>query len=188
MSACMLNLQCSCLENPRDGGAWWAAIYGVAQSQTWLTWLSSSSSMLNCFSQSVQSLSRVRLFATPWIAAYQASLSITNSRSSINSRPLSQWCHPTISSSVVPFSSCPQSLPASGSFPKSQLFAWGGQTTGVSALASVLPKNTQGWSPLEWTGPFYQMSFNAYIDILIVIFFFILACWCYGLFYFLILN
>ena len=69
-----------------------------------------------------------------------------------DSRPSSQWCHPAISSSVVPFSSCSQSLPASGSFPMSQLFAWGGQSTGVSALASVLPKNTQGWSPLEWTG------------------------------------
>ena len=69
-----------------------------------------------------------------------------------NSRPSSRWCHPAISSSVVPFSSCPQSLPASGSFPMSQLFAWRGQSTGVSALASLLPKNTQGWSPLEWTG------------------------------------
>ena len=69
----------------------------------------------------------------------------------LNSRPLSQWCHPAISPSVVPFSSCPQSLPASESFPMSQLFAWGGQSTGVSALASFLPKNTQGWSPLEWT-------------------------------------
>ena len=68
------------------------------------------------------------------------------------SRPSSQLCHPAISSSVVPFSSCPQSLPASGSFPMSQLFTWGGQSTGVSALASFLPKNTQGWSPLEWTG------------------------------------
>ena len=69
-----------------------------------------------------------------------------------NSCPLSQWCHPTLSSSVVPFSSCPQSLPASGSFPVGQLFTWGGQSIGVSALASVLPKNTQDWSPLEWTG------------------------------------
>ena len=69
-----------------------------------------------------------------------------------DSHPLSQWYHPAISSSVVPFSSCPQSLPASGSFPMSQLFAWGGQSTGVSALASFLPKNTQGWSPSEWTG------------------------------------
>ena len=69
-----------------------------------------------------------------------------------NSCPSSQWCHPAISSSVVPFSSCLQSLPASGSFPMSQLFAWGGQSTGVSALVSFLPKNIQGWSPLEWTG------------------------------------
>ena len=69
-----------------------------------------------------------------------------------NSCPSSQWCHPAISSSVISFSSCPQSLPASGSFPISQLFTWGGQSTGVSALASFLPKNTQGWSPLEWTG------------------------------------
>ena len=65
---------------------------------------------------------------------------------------LSRWCHPTISSSVVPFSSCPQSLPASESFPMSQLFTSGGQSIGVSALASVLPKNTQDWSALEWAG------------------------------------
>ena len=69
-----------------------------------------------------------------------------------NSCPSSWWCHPAISSSVVPFSSCPQSLPASESFPMSQLFAWGGQSTGVLALASVLPMNTQDSSPLEWTG------------------------------------
>ena len=65
-----------------------------------------------------------------------------------NSRLSSQWCHPAISFSVIPFSTCPQSLPASGSFPMSQLFAWGGQSIGVSALVSVLPKNTQDWSPL----------------------------------------
>ena len=69
-----------------------------------------------------------------------------------NSCPSSRWCHPAISSSVAPFSSCPQSLPASKSFPMSQLFAWSGQSTGVSALASFLPKNIQDWSPLEWTG------------------------------------
>ena len=68
-----------------------------------------------------------------------------------DSRPSSQWCHPTISSSVIPFCSCPQSLPASESFPMSQLFRWGGQSIGVSASASVLPKNTQDWS-LGWTG------------------------------------
>ena len=87
---------------------------------------------------SVQSLSRVWLFATPWTAACQASLSITNSRSSLRLTSI-EWCHPAISSSVVPFSSCPQFLPASESFPMSQLFAWGGQSTRVSALASVLP-------------------------------------------------
>ena len=101
---------------------------------------------------SVQSLSRVRLFATPWIAARQASLSITSSGVHSDSHPSSPWCHPAISSSVVPFSSCPQSLPASESFPVSQLFAQGGQSSGVSALASFLPKKSQGWSPTEWTG------------------------------------
>ena len=69
-----------------------------------------------------------------------------------HSFPSSQWCHPAISSSVIPFSSCPQSLPASGSFPMSQLFAWGGQSIGVSASSTVLPVNTQDWSPLGWTG------------------------------------
>ena len=69
-----------------------------------------------------------------------------------NSHPSSWWCHTAISSSVVPFSSCPQIHPASECFPMSQHFAWGGQSTRVSALASFLPKNTQGWSPLEWTG------------------------------------
>ena len=69
-----------------------------------------------------------------------------------NSCPLSQWCHPTISSSVIPFSSCPRSFPESGSFPMSQLFASGGQSIGVSASTSVFPMNTQDWSPLGWTG------------------------------------
>ena len=101
---------------------------------------------------SVQSLSCVRLFVTPWITAHQASLSITNS-----------WSLPKLMSieSVMPSShlifccpllTCPQSLPASGSFPMSQLFAWGGQSIGVSASISVLPMNTQDWSPLGWTG------------------------------------
>ena len=69
-----------------------------------------------------------------------------------NSHPSSWWCHPAILSSVVPFSSCPQSLPATGSFPMSQLFASGGQSIGASALAPFLPKKSQGWSPSEWTG------------------------------------
>ena len=101
---------------------------------------------------SFQLLSHVQLFAIPWIAACQASLSITNPGIYSNSRPLSRWCHPTISSSVIPFSSRFQSFPPSGSFQMSQIFAAGGQSIGVSALASVLPKNTQDSSLLEWTG------------------------------------
>ena len=106
-----------------------------------------------CVSQfsSVQSLSHVWLFVTPWIAARPPFPSPTLGVYP-NSCPSSQWCHPAISSSAVSFSSCPQSLPASGSFPVSQLFTWGGQSIGVSASASVLPMNTQDWSPLGWTG------------------------------------
>ena len=101
---------------------------------------------------SVQSLSHVRLFATPQTAARQASLSITNTDIHSNPWPSSRWCHPAISSSVVPFSSCPQSFPASRSFQMSQLFASSGQSIGVSASASVLPMNVQDWSPLGWAG------------------------------------
>ena len=100
----------------------------------------------------VQSLSHVQLFANPWIAAHQASLSITNSQSLPNSCPSSRWCHPTISSSVVPFSSHLQSLPASGSFPVSQFFVSDDQSPRLSASASVLPKDIQDWFPLGWTG------------------------------------
>ena len=98
----------------------------------------------------VQSLNHVWLFATPWTAAHQASPSITNFRACSNSCPWSQWCYLTISSSVLPFS-CIQSFPASGSFPMSQFFTSGGQSTGVSALASVLPMSIQNWFPLELT-------------------------------------
>ena len=90
---------------------------------------------------SVQSLSHVWLFATPWTTACQASLSITNSQSYSNSCPSSWWCHPTISSSVIPFSFHHQSFPASGSLPMSQFFSSGGQSIGVSASASVLHYN-----------------------------------------------
>ena len=82
-----------------------------------------------------------------------------------DSRPSSLWCHPAISSSVFPFFSCPQSLPASESFPVSQLFAWGGQSTGASASASFLPKKSQGWSPSEWTGWISLQSKGLYIAI-----------------------
>ena len=111
----------------------------------------SRSNFLKRFS-SVYLLSLVQLFVTPWTAACHASLSITNSRCPPNPCPLCRWCHPTISSSVVPFSSCPQSFPASGSFQMSQLSASGSQSIGVSASASVLPMNVQNWFPLGWTG------------------------------------
>ena len=110
---------------------------------------------LHCQFSSVQSLSCVWLFATPWTAACQSSLSITNSRSLLKLMSVElvmPSTHPTISSSVVPFSSCLQSSPASGSFPISQFFASDGQSIGVSASTSVLPMNIQDWSPLGWTG------------------------------------
>ena len=103
---------------------------------------------------SVQLLNRVRLFAHESHESQHARPPCPSPTPRVhpNSCLSSQWCHPAISSSVIPFSSCPQSLPASRSFPMSQLFAWGGQSTGVSALASVLPMNTEDWSPLGWTG------------------------------------
>ena len=101
---------------------------------------------------SVESLSRVWLFETPWIAAPRPPCPSPTPGVYSNSCLSSQWCHPAISSSVIPFSSCPQSLPVPGSLPMSQLFPSGGQSTGVSASASVLPVNTQDWSPLGWTG------------------------------------
>jgi len=100
---------------------------------------------------SVQSLSRVWLFATPWITEHQASLSITNSRSSLKLTSIESVMPSSHLILCRPLLLLPQSLPASESFPMSQLFAWGGQSTGVSAFASFLPKNTQDWSS-EWTG------------------------------------
>ena len=100
---------------------------------------------------SVQSLSRVRLFATPWTTARQACLCITAPGTYSNSCPLSWWCHPTILPSVIPFSSRHQSFPASGSFPMNQFFESGDQSIGASALASVLPMNIQDWFPWGWT-------------------------------------
>ena len=101
---------------------------------------------------SVQSLSRVQLFATPWMQHSRPPYPSPTPGVHSNSCPLGRWCHPAISSSVVPFSSCPQSLPASGSFPMSQFFASGSQSIGVSASTSVLSVNTQDWFPLGWTG------------------------------------
>ena len=128
-----------------DRGVWWAMVHRIEKSQTWLRWLQFSS---------VQSLSHVWLFATPWTWARQASLSITNCRSP--PKPMS--IESVMPSSVVSFSSCPQPLPASGSYQMSQLFTSGGQSTGVSALASFLPKKSQGWSRSEWTGWIFLQS------------------------------
>ena len=100
---------------------------------------------------SVQSPRRVQLFATPWIAARQAALSITNSRSSLRLTPIESVMPSSHLILCRPLLLLPQSLPASGSFQMSQLFAWGGQRIGVSASTSVLPMNTQDWSPLGWT-------------------------------------
>ena len=102
---------------------------------------------------SVWCLIRVWIFVTPWTEARQASLSTPTPGVYSNSCPLSWWCHPTISSSVVPFSSYLQSFPASESFPMSQFFTSGGQSIGVSALASVsFSRSIQDWYPLGWTG------------------------------------
>ena len=114
-----------------------------------LLWPAQSLGKILLFS-SVQLLSHVRLFATPWTAACQASCPSPTPRVHPNPCPSSWWHHPTILSSVMPF--CPQSFPTSGSFQMSQLFASGGQSIGVSASTSVLPMNNQDWSPLGWTG------------------------------------
>ena len=192
-------LQCPCLENPLDRGAWWAAIYGVTQSRTGLKWLSSSSSRwewANCCVTDGQHMCRyIEAFSfpgdptgpgkglgyySPWPSClihlpqcFSVQFSSSVMSDSLqphglqharlacpslspevcsNSCPLSQWCHPTISSSVVPFSSCLQSFPVSGSFPVSHFFPSGGQSVGVSASASVLPMNIQDWFPLGLTG------------------------------------
>ena len=100
----------------------------------------------------VQSFSPVQLFATPWTVAHQASYPSSTPKACSNSIPSSWWCYPTISSSVIPFSSCLQSFPASGSFPVSQFITSGDQSIGASALASVLPMNIQDWFPLGLTG------------------------------------
>ena len=132
---------------PVDREDWWATVHRVTKSWTQLNNETHSIApilkhQVVTFS-SVQFLSRVWLFEIPWIATPGVHP---------NPCPLTQWYHPTISSSVIPFSSCPQSFPASGSFPMSQLFTSGGQSIRASAWASVLPMNTQDWSPLEWTG------------------------------------
>ena len=115
------------------------------------TYIVAVCSTLFSFISSVQSLSCVQLFATPWQHT-RSPHPIPTPKACSNWCPSSRWCHPTISSSVVPFSSLLQSFPASGSFQMSQLFASGGQSIGVSVSTSVLPMNIQDWFPLGWTG------------------------------------
>ena len=123
-------LQYSCLENSTEKGAWRASVHGVAECRK----------QLSNWTHTVQ-----------FSSVAQSCPTLCDPGVHPNPRPLTRWCHPTISSSVVPFSSCPQSFPASGSFPVSQLFASGGQSIGVSASTSVLPMNSQDWPPLGWT-------------------------------------
>ena len=173
-------LQCSCLENPRDGGAWWLPSLGshrvghdwsdlaAAYPQFLLLRISDGASLLTCFmpvlyshlistttrsvSQSVQSLSLSDSLQPHGLQHTRLPCPSPTPEAYSNSCPSRWWCHPTISSSVVPFSSCRQSFPASRSFPRSQLFASGGQSIGASASASVLPMNIQDWFPLGWSG------------------------------------
>ena len=137
-------LQYSCLENPIDRGAW-QGIYsmGLQYSQTLLKWHQSVQFTRSVVSNSLQPHGQQR--ARPPCPS-------PTPRASSNSCPSRWWCHPTISSSVVPFSSCLQSFPAPRSFQMSQLSASGGQSIGASASASLLPMNIQDWFPLGWTG------------------------------------
>ena len=120
-----------------DRGAWWAIVQRIEEESD-LT--------------SFQSLTHVQIFATPWTATSRLTCPSPTPRACSNSCPLSQWCHPIISSSVIPFSSHFQYFPALESFQMSQFFASGGQSVGVTTLASVLPLNIQDWFPLGWTG------------------------------------
>ena len=141
MCVCVLVAQ-SCLTvcDPMNCGPQGSSVHGILQARV-LEWISQ-------FSRSVVSNS----LRPHGLQHARPPCPLPTPRVHPNSRPSSQWCHPNISSCVVPFFSCPQSLPASESFPMSQLFAWGGQSTAVSALASFPPKKSQGWSPSEWTG------------------------------------
>ena len=151
-------LQCSCLESPRDGGAWWAAIYGVAQSRTWLKRFSSSSSsryrykipsvvdQIRSVAQSCPTLCDPMNHSTPGLPVHHQLPEFTQTHVHWVSDAI-QPSHPLSSPSPLALNPYQHQ-----SFPMSQLFTWGGQSTGVSALASFLPKKSQGWSPSEWTG------------------------------------
>ena len=140
-------LQYSCLENPMDRGAWQATVHGIPRSPTWLTNTQRAKSYCCPVAQLCLTLWDSMDCSTPGPPCPSPSPGAYP-----NSCPLSRWCHPTISSSVVSFSSCPQSFPASGSFQMSQLFASDCQSIGVSASASVLPMPIHSWFPLGLTG------------------------------------
>ena len=139
-------LQYSCLQNPMDRGTWWATVHGVANELHMTSQLNNKAQ----FSSVAQSCPTLCHLMNHSIARLSC-LSPTPG-GYLDSCPLSQWCYPTIPSSVVPFSFCLPSFPGSGSFLMSQLFASDSQSIGVSASKSVLPVNTQDWSALGWTG------------------------------------
>ena len=185
--SCLICQSCPTLCNPMDCSPPSSSVHGISQARI-LEWVAISSSggssqprdWIYIFCISRQILYSWATREAQWkhsVTSVQFSHSVVSDslwlhepqharppcpsatpRDYSNSCPYSQWCHPAISSSVVPFSSCPQSLQASGSFPMSQLYAWSGQSFGVSASASVLPVNTQDWSPVRWTGSISLLS------------------------------
>ena len=151
-------LQSSGLENSMDWGAWWTAVHGVTKESDMTS--NYTTQQQHIWDFNVQLNDPVQ-FSRSVVSDSSLPHELQHARPPCpsptpevhsDSCPSSQWCHPAISSSVVPFSSCPQSLPASETFPMCQLFTRGGQSTGVSALASFPPKKSQGWSPSQWTG------------------------------------
>ena len=133
---------------PMDRGAWWATVHRVAKTTELLSTIYKNKTIIS----SVQLLNCVWLFATHGLQHTRLPCPSLSPGVYSSSCPLSKWCHPIISSSVIPFSSCPQSFPAWGSFPMNWLLTSGGQSIGASPSASVLPMNIQGWSPLGLTG------------------------------------
>jgi len=130
----------------------WSFIFSISPSNEYSVLISFRIDWFDLTTLSLQPFSRVSLFATSWTSGLQASLLSPTPRPCPNLCPRNRWCLPTISSSVVPFSSCLLSFPASGSFQFSRFFASGGQSNGVSASVSVLPISIQDWLPLGWTG------------------------------------
>ena len=150
--------------------AWLRDIFRAVLEDLWFSvpWTENLESTHQPFSSAQFSRSVMSDSVTPWTAARKPPCPSPTPGVYPNPCPSSQWCHPTVSSSVVAFSSRPQSFPASGSFPVSQLFASGGQSIGASASASVLPMNTQDWTPLRWTG-WISLQSSPYYDLIVPI-------------------